>query len=392
MDEKQLESKYSSGVYTPLDIQLVRGEGTRVWDSEGKEYIDCAGGIGVANVGHSNPKVAEALAKQASTLTICPASYYYNDKRAQLLEKLSQLPPSGLTKAFLCNSGTEAVEGALKFARAHTGNTEVIAAMRAFHGRTMGSLSATWKRKYRKPFQPLVPQVNHVPYGNIDKMKEAVSEETAAVLLEPIQGEGGIHLPPENYLSEVRDLCTASETILILDEVQTGFGRTGHMFACQHWQVEPDIMCVAKSMGGGIPIGAIRMKDEIDLHPGIHGSTFGGNPLSSAAALAAITYMEENELPEVAAETGKYFLTRLKRLSENHPKTVREARGLGLMLALQLREKSGPYLNKLLNREVLALPAGSNVIRFLPPLEISSEDIDQVINCMNDIFDKGEKN
>lgn len=381
MTIQEIEERYTTGVYTKKPVEIVRGKGTRVWDSQGKEYIDCATGIGVAAVGHANEYVAKAIAEQAHTLMTCPDAHYYNDKRAKLLEKLSEIAPGRLTKSFLCNSGTEAVEAAIKFARGFTGKPGIIAAMRSFHGRTLGALSATWKEKYRKPFEPLVPGFKFVPYGNLEKLEAAIAEDTAAVILEPIQGEGGVFLPTPNYFKEVRELCDRRGVLLIIDEIQTGFGRTGRMFACEHFSVEPDILCVAKAMGGGFPIGAAIMREEIKLNKGQHGSTFGGNPLACAAALATIEHIQKYNLPQKAAANGAYFLQRLKEFEGRDD--VREARGLGLMLALQLKTKSGPYLLKLIKNGVLALPAGNTVIRFLPPLEITREEIDRVIEALD---------
>jgi len=386
MDEYiQKEDRYSTGVYSPQNIQLTRGSGTNLYDNEGNKYLDLATGIGVAAVGHSNQKVAEAISKQAHQLLTCPPSYFYNQVRADLMEKLSEISPPGLGKSFLCNSGTEAIEASIKFARVFTDRKEIIATMRGFHGRTLGSLSATWKRKYSKPFRPLVPGFSHVPYGDLIKLDKAISESTAAVLLEPIQGEGGIYLPPEGYFEGVRELCDQNGALLIFDEVQTGFGRTGKMFASEHWSVIPDIMALAKAMGGGMPIGASLIREDMEFSTGLHGSTFGGNPLAASAALATIEYIQANGLVKLAAKRGNYFLHRLRELMSKH-KLIKEIRGKGLMLAVQLRKRSGVYLDRLLEHNILALPAGSTVIRFLPPLEISESEIDEVIEVLDEIF------
>ncbi|MFB6290794.1 MAG: aspartate aminotransferase family protein [Candidatus Bipolaricaulia bacterium] len=387
MNEFEREDRFSTGVYSRQNLQLVEGSGALVRDGEGNEFLDLTTGIGVAAVGHANKKVAEALKDQSEKLLTCPPAYFYNDVRGELLEKLAEISPGELTKSFLCNSGTEAIEASLKFARFHTEREEIIATMRGFHGRTLGSLSATWKRKYTQPFEPLIPGFNHVPYGNLDKLSESISQDTAAVLLEPIQGEGGIHTPPEDYLSGVRHICDEVGALLIFDEVQTGFGRTGEMFASQHWGVTPDVMAVAKAMGGGVPIGASVVSENMKFSPGLHGSTFGGNPLSARAAMATINYIEENNLVDLARERGEIFKQGLEKIASENKKLIREVRGLGLMLALQLRKKSGPYLDKLLEKNILALPAGSSVIRFLPPLEISPEEIDRVLESLREVFD-----
>lgn len=386
MNEFEREDRFSAGVYSRQNLQLVEGSNATVRDQEGNEYLDLTTGIGVAAVGHANRRVADAVKDQADRLLTCSPAYFYNDVRTELLEKLAEITPGNLSKSFLCNSGTEAIEASLKFARAHTGRQEIIATMRGFHGRTLGSLSATWKRKYTQPFEPLIPGFNHVPYGDLDKLDENLSQETAAVLLEPIQGEGGIHTPPEGYLSGVRGICDEVGALLIFDEVQTGFGRTGKMFAAQHWNVTPDIMAVAKAMGGGVPIGASVISEDMEFSTGLHGSTFGGNPLSARAALATIDYIEENDLVDLARERGKTFKEGLEEIASENEKLVREVRGLGLMLALQLRKKSGPYLDKLMEKNILALPAGSSVVRFLPPLEISPEEIDQVLGALREVF------
>ena len=386
MNTLEKEDKFSTGVYSRQDLQLVEGSGTKIKDQKGREYLDLTSGIGVAAVGHANERVAEAVKDQVEKLLTCSPAYFYNDVRAELLEKLAEISPGNLNRSFLCNSGTEAIEASLKFARSHTGKKEIIATMRGFHGRTLGSLSATWKRKYSQPFKPLVPGFNHVPYGDLEKLEEAISPDTAAVLLEPIQGEGGIHLPPDDYFSEVRRLCDDTDTLLIFDEVQTGFGRTGEMFAGQHWGVTPDIMALAKAMGGGVPIGASVVREDMEFSPGLHGSTFGGNPLTARAALATINYIQEENLVELARERGKQFRQGLEEIAEEHEKLIREVRGLGLMLALQLRKKAGPYLDALMERGILALPAGSSVVRFLPPLEISPEEIELVLQVLGEIL------
>ncbi len=387
MNVFEKEDRFSTGVYSRQDLQLVRGSGTKVYDADGNEYLDLTTGIGVAAVGHGNEAVAEAIKDQAEELMTCSPAYFYNEVRAELLEKLAEITPEGLNQSFLCNSGTEAIEASLKFARHHTGKKEIIATMRGFHGRTLGSLSATWKRKYSQPFKPLVPGFSHVPYGDLDKLEEEISEETAAVLLEPIQGEGGIHTPPEGYLTGVREICDDNGVLLVLDEVQTGFGRTGEMFAGDHWGIKPDVMALAKAMGGGAPIGASVVREDMEFSPGLHGSTFGGNPLTARAALAAINYIQEENLVELARERGEQFKKGLEEIAEEHGKIVREVRGLGLMLALQLRKKAGPYLDALLDRGVLALPAGSSVLRFLPPLEISPEEIERVIKTLDQVLE-----
>ncbi len=372
MDTIQREQRYTSGCYPKREIAIVRGEGARVWDDAGREYIDCVSGHGVAIVGHCNPAIVEALCNQAHTLITCP-EIFYNDVRAQLLERLVSLAPAGLERAFLANSGAEAVEGALKFARLSTGRPGIIATMRGFHGRTLGALSTTWEPAYREPFEPLLPGVSHVPYGNLEALQEALSEETAALILEAVQGEGGVNLGDAAYLQGARALCDAVGALLIVDEVQTGFGRTGRMFACEHYDLHPDLMCVAKGIAGGVPMGAILIGERVqNIRPGVHGSTFGGNPLACAAALAAIDYMLEHDLPAQAQRKGAWALERLRAIDA---RIIREVRGLGLMIGIELRRRATPYLKALMDEGVLALPAGSTVIRLLPPLVISDDEL-----------------
>jgi acetylornithine/LysW-gamma-L-lysine aminotransferase len=371
-----LEERYDSGLYLKQPLVLVQGEGARLWDADGREYIDCIGGHGVANVGHANPTVIQAVTEQVQRLTVCPNGFY-NDQRAQLLAELTRIAPPGLERAFLCNSGTEAVEAALKFARISTGRTKVVAAMRGFHGRTFGALSATWRKQYRQPFEPLVPGFTFVPYNRLERMQQAVDEETAAVILEVVQGEGGVIPGDGEYLREVQALCHERGALFIVDEVQTGFGRTGRMFASQHHDLRPDLMCVAKSIAGGLPMGAVLISPRVgDLPKKVHGTTFGGNPLACAAALATIRYIESEKLPQQAAELGARLIDSLKAIPSP---LVREVRGLGLMIGVELKGKAAPYLAALAERGVLALSAGATVMRFLPPLVISAEDVDTVV-------------
>lgn len=383
MDIIGTESAHTSGFYPKRDIAIVRGEGARVWDDQGREYIDCVGGHGVAIVGHCNPAVVEAIRRQAGVLITCP-EVFYSDARARLLERLVSLAPKGLERAYLCNSGTEAVEAALKLARLGTGRSGIVAAMRGFHGRTMGALSATWERRYREPYLPLVPGFSHVPYNKLDEMREAVDENTAAVLLEVVQGEGGVTLGSKEYLQGVRELCDETGTLLIVDEVQTGFGRTGKLFACEHHDLQPDLMCVAKGIAGGVPMGAVLFNSRVgNVKPGSHGSTFGGNPLACAAALAAIDYMVEEDLAGQAARKGEWVL---ERLSNIEARVIRQVRGLGLMIGAELRQRVTPYLRALMAEGVLALPAGRTVLRLLPPLVISDDDLATVCNTIEKVL------
>jgi acetylornithine/LysW-gamma-L-lysine aminotransferase len=378
---RQMEDQYTSGVYTKRPVAIVRGLEAHLWDADGKEYIDCVGGQGAANLGHANPVVAQAIAEQAMRLISCP-EMFYNDKRAALEEKLVSL--TGMGRVFLSNSGTEAVEAAIKFARLLTGRTEVVAAMRGFHGRTMGALSATWEKKYREPFEPLVPGFSHIPYNDLAALEAAVTGKTAAVMLEVVQGEGGVRPGDPAFLKLAQELCRQKGALLILDEIQTGWGRTGKMFAHQHYGLEPDLLVVAKSMAGGLPMGATLIASRLGALPGqVHGSTFGGNPLACAASLAAIGYLEENRLPERAAELGAWFLGMLSRIESP---LIREVRGLGLMAGIELKQKVTPYLQDLMGKGVMALPAGLTVMRFLPPLVISKSDLQIVVEKVSEVL------
>ncbi|HHE71005.1 MAG TPA: aspartate aminotransferase family protein [Chloroflexi bacterium] len=370
------ESQYESGVYGKQPLVLVRGEGAHIWDLDGTEYIDCVGGHGAANVGHAHPAVVEAVTRQAQRLFLAPNGFY-NDVRALLLAELVRVAPQGLTRAFLCNSGTEAVEAAFKFARLSTGRTKIVATMRSFHGRTMGALSATWRKEYREPFKPLVPGFEFVPYNRLDRMAQTVDDETAAVIVEVVQGEGGVNPGSAEFLQGVEALCHEHGALFIVDEVQTGFGRTGKLFACEHYDLHPDLMTLAKSIAGGIPMGATLIGERVGTLPGhVHGSTFGGNPLACAAALATLDVMEREHLPERAARLGARLLSGLQAIDSP---LIRQVRGLGLMVGVELRERSAKYLAALAQEGVLALPAGATVMRFLPPLVISEEDIETVI-------------
>jgi acetylornithine/LysW-gamma-L-lysine aminotransferase len=367
-----LEKKFAYEVYPKREVELVRGEGALLWDDSGNQYIDCTAGVGVANVGHANPAVVKAIANQAAALITCPG-IFYNDVRGELMAKLVSISPPGLDKVFLCNSGTEAMEAALKFARLSTGKIGFISAMRGFHGRTMGALSATFK--YRDEFEPLLPGNRFVPFNNLEKLVASVDADTAGIVLEVVQGEGGVRPADVEYMQSVRRLCDEKGVLLIVDEVQTGFGRTGRMFACEHMQISPDMMTLAKAMAGGIPMGAVLCSDQITPALGKHGSTFGGNPLACAAALAAIGFIEENELSLAASENGAYFL---ELLQQRPSSKIRDIRQIGLMVGVELKAKSRPVIESLLKRRILALPAGPTVVRLLPPLVITRPQLETV--------------
>lgn len=375
------EQRYTSGLYPKRPVAIVRGEGARLYDAEGRVYIDCVGGQGAANLGHSHPEVVAAVQAQAATLMSCP-EIFYNDQRAAYLSELAAALPFP-ARIFLCNSGAEAVEAGLKFARLLSGRRKIVATMRGFHGRTMGALSATWEPKYREPFAPLVPEFVHVPYADVEALTTTVGEDTAAVILEPVQGEGGVRPAPPGYLEAARRICDERGALLLIDEVQTGFGRTGRLFAIEHSGVVPDGLLLAKSIAAGLPMGAVAVHERHGSLPGgAHGSTFGGNPLLCAAARAALRVYIEEELPRQAAEKGDWLLERLRAL---RLPAAREVRGLGLLVGIELRTRVQPYLQALLERGVLALPAGPNVLRLLPPLVITYDDLDIVAATMAEV-------
>ena len=381
-DYQSLEQQYGVTLYPKRDAVMVRGEGASVFDDQGRRYIDCAAGIGVANVGHCHPAVVSALQRQVSELMVVPNTLY-NDKRSLLLEQLVAVAPESIERAYLCNSGTEAIEAALKFARVATGRTDYVTAMRGFHGRTMGAVSATFTKKYRDPFAPLIPGFSYVPLNKIDKLEAAITDKTAAVLLELVQGEGGVNLADKEYIRAVRQLCDERGALLIIDEIQTGFCRTGKFFACEQYELQPDMIACAKAIAAGVPMGATLLNNRIKIEPGMHGTTFGGNPIACAAALATIEVMQSENLAQRATEMGDYFEQRLatKPLSQ-----VRALRRLGLMIGLELKGKSQPVLEALMQRGIIALPAGATVLRLLPPLVIDRAQIDTVVDHLHKLL------
>ncbi len=389
VDTIALEQAHTSGAYLKRDVQLLRGAGAHVWDADGNRYIDCVAGQGSANLGHCHPAVVTAIQQQAAELIACTEAFY-NPVRARYQAELCRA--AEMPRVFLCNSGAEAIEGALKIARLVTGRTGVVAAMRAFHGRTMGALSTTWEKAYREPFQPLIAGVVHIPYNNLDRLREALNDSIAAVILEPVQGEGGVHPAQDGYLQAAQELCHSNGSLLILDEIQTGFGRTGYLFAYEHDGVQPDLMCLSKSIAGGLPMGAVLLGERIgELPPASHGSTFGGNPLACAAALAVLEELNhrgaegtENQLITRARTLGEQVMTYLR---EHLPeKAVREVRGRGLMIGIELRGKVAPVLKMLQTHGVLALPAGPSVLRLLPPLVIADDDMWQAVTIIEEVL------
>ncbi len=375
IDFQAMEDQYALPLFPKRGLTLVKGKNARLWDDKGNEYIDCMAGQGVVGIGHCNDKVIKAVADQVQKLITCTGSFY-SDQRALLMKKLVEITPENLKKVFLCNSGAESVEAAIKFARLSTHKTEFICAMRSFHGRTLGALSATFNQKYREPFEPLIPGFQFVPYNNFEKLKNKVNNKTAAIMLEVVQGEGGVHIGDAEYFKQVNQFCKENNILLIIDEVQTGFCRTGKMFASEHFDLQPDILCLAKAMAGGLPIGAVLCSDKIEVSFGNHGTTFGGNPLVAAAANAAIDFMIEEKLADQAKDKGNYFADMFRKLELEK---VREFRQIGLMIGIELKEKVQPFINSLQDKGVLAIPAGATVLRLLPPLTIGKKDLDIAI-------------
>lgn len=373
-----LDKEYVMQTYGRQPLALKKGSGAVVWDVEGNSYIDCLAGIAVNNVGHANPKVVEAICKQAKEL-IHTSNLYYTRQQVELAKLLVEVSPHDL--AFFCNSGAEAVEGAIKLARKYTGEGEIIAMENSFHGRTITALSATGQKKYQKGFQPLTPGFKHVPYGDVSAVENALDENTAAVLVEPIQGEGGVVVPPESYLKNLKSLCQEKDVLLIFDEVQTGFGRTGEMFAAQTFQVTPDITALAKGIAGGFPMGAILATREVGsvFQPGDHAATFGGNPLACAAAKASIQVILDEDLLGKSRENGRYFRSKLEFLKEDHG-IVEEVRGSGLMLGMELDVNCAEMVNDMRERGVLINCTADRVLRFVPPLVIEKDQID-IVSC-----------
>jgi acetylornithine/LysW-gamma-L-lysine aminotransferase len=371
----EMEDSHTSGAYPKRPLALVRGHGSQVRDAEGRTYIDMTSGQGVVLLGHTHPRLVEAIQRQAERLITCP-EIFYNDQRALLGERLSRHTPHGMTRFFFCNSGTEAVEGALKLSRLMTQRKSIIAAQRGFHGRTMGALSATWNTRYREPFEPLIPEIRHIPYTDLPAAEKAIGDSTAAVLLEVIQGEGGVYPGSSEFLHGVRELCSDRGALLIIDEVQTGLGRTGTWFACQGVDVTPDVMCLGKGIAGGLPMGVVCWRERLGgFAEGMHGSTLGGNPLACAAALATLDILTDEDLPTRSRELGDRLLADLRAMDQP---LIRDIRGRGLMIGIDLRKRVTPALKELMSRGVLALPAGPTVLRLLPPLVARQDELDFV--------------
>lgn len=385
------EDDFMGNLYQRFPVTIEKGLGSHVWDIDGKEYIDCMGGYGVALVGHRNERVINAIKSQLEKI-ITVHSSVYNKTREQFLESLIKIAPKTLSQVHLNNSGAEAVEAAIKFARKFTGKKGMVAMNGSYHGKSMGALSLTFNPKYRKPFLPLVEKTAFATYGDIGALRSAIDDQTGFVILEPIQGESGIHVPPDGFLQQVREICDEKNILLIFDEIQSGFGRTGKMWACEHWNTAPDIMCLAKGIAGGVPMGATLVRPDIlaCMQKGEHSSTFGGNPLSCAAGIGAIEALTKDGLIENAAKMGKIFKEGLEQLQEKH-KIIREVRGKGLMLGVELKFEVKDILFDAIKEGVLLLYSGKNILRLLPPLVITEEDITKVLQTLDVLLGREEE-
>ena len=385
-----LSEKYVANTYARYPILLVRGKGTRVWDLEGKEYLDFVSGLAVCNLGHCHPKVVKALQDQAEKL-IHVSNFYYIEPQIQLASLLCQ--HSFADKVFFCNSGAEANEGAMKLARKYAkekmgkDHYEIITMEGSFHGRTLATLTATAQEKFHKGYEPLMPGFKYVPFNDIGAVKNAIDPKTCAVMVEPIQGEGGVNCPSEGYLKALREICDEKELLLIFDEVQVGMGRTGKLFAYEHEGVEPDMLTLAKSLAGGVPIGALLIKKGVadSFMPGDHASTFGGNPLATAAGVAALTTIFEERMLENCQRMGDYFLSQLEEIKKKFP-LVKEVRGKGLILGAELKIEGSAIVKEMLKKKILINCTMGNVLRFLPPLIVTKEEIDRVVFSLEEVF------
>ena len=385
------EDQYMGNLYQRFPVTIEKGKDAHVWDVDGKEYIDCMGGYGVALVGHQNQRVNNAIKEQVDKI-ITVHSSLYNKTREEFLKTLIGLAPKGLTQVHLNNSGAEAIEAAIKFARKFTGKKGMVAMKGSYHGKSFGALSLTFNPKYKKAFQPLVEKVSFASFGDIESLRSVIDDDTAFVILEPIQGESGINVAPEGFLQEVRKLCDEKGILLIFDEIQAGLGRTGRLWACDHWNTAPDILCLAKGIAGGVPMGATLVRPDIlaTISKGEHSSTFGGNPISCAAGIAALKSLTEDGLIENSEKMGKVFREGLEKLKENHT-MIREIRGKGLMIGMEMKFEVKDILMGLIREGILMLYSGRNILRILPPLVISEDDITKVLHALDKVLTEEEQ-
>ena len=388
------EDQYLGNLYQRFPVTIEKALGSHVWDTDNNEYIDCMGGYGVALVGHRNERVVNAIKSQIEKV-ITVHSSFYNKTREEFLQTLIGVAPSGLSQVHLNNSGAESVEAGIKFARKFTGRKGMVAMKGSYHGKSMGALSLTFNPKYRESFQPLVEKVTFSPYGDIDTLQTAVDKDTAFVILEPIQGESGIHVPPDGFLKDVRKICDENGSLLVFDEIQSGLGRTGSMWASEHWETTPDIMCLAKGIAGGVPMGVTLVKPDIlsVMKKGEHSSTFGGNPLACAAGTATLQALTQDGLIENAKNMGEKFLHGLNDLKSKH-KIIREVRGKGLMIGIELKFEVRDILMEGIKKGLLLLYSGRNILRLLPPLVISDEDVTKSLQILDELLtnEEGRRN
>ena len=384
------EDQYLGNLYQRFPVTIEKGLGSHVWDTDNKEYIDCMGGYGVALVGHRNERVVNAIKTQLDKI-ITVHSSLYSKTREEFLENLMKIAPKGLSQVHLNNSGAESIEAAIKFARKFTGKKGMIAMNGSYHGKSLGALSLTFNPKYRKSFQPLVDKVSFSPYGDIDKLQNTIDNDTAFIILEPIQGESGIHVPPDGFLQKVRKICDENEILLIFDEIQSGLGRTGRMWASEHWETSPDILCLAKGIAGGVPMGATLVKPDIlsVMNKGEHSSTFGGNPLSCSAGTATIQALTQDGLINNAEKMGQKFRQGLDTLKSKHS-IIREIRGKGLMIGIELKFEVKDILLEGIKKGVLLLYSGRNILRLLPPLVITDDDVIKSLEILDELLTNEE--
>jgi len=388
------EDQYLGNLYQRFPVTIEKALGSHVWDTDNNEYIDCMGGYGVALVGHRNERVVNAIKSQIEKV-ITVHSSFYNKTREEFLQTLIGIAPAGLSQVHLNNSGAESVEAGIKFARKFTGRKGMVAMKGSYHGKSMGALSLTFNPKYRESFKPLVEKVTFSPYGDIDALQTAVDKDTAFVILEPIQGESGIHVPPDGFLQDVRKVCDENGSLLVFDEIQSGLGRTGRMWASEHWKTIPDIMCLAKGIAGGVPMGVTLVRPDIlsVMKKGEHSSTFGGNPLACAAGTATLQALTQDGLVENAKNMGEKFLRGLNDLKSKH-KIIREVRGKGLMIGVELKFEVKDILMEGIKKGLLLLYSGRNILRLLPPLVISDEDVTKSLQILDELLtnEEGRRN
>ena len=387
--------KYIMNTYKRLPLFIVKGRGNRIYDSEGREYLDFINGLAVNNLGHCNPRITVAFQKQAQRL-VHTSNLFYTEPQVRLAKLLVE--NSFADKVFFCNSGAEANEAAIKLIRKYfkekgEGRYEIITAYNSFHGRTMATITATGQERFHKGYEPLLPGFTYVPYNDITSMEKAITDKTAAVMVEPIQGEGGVNIPDKNYLNQLRRICDSNGILLVLDEVQTGIGRTGKLFAYQHSDIKPDIMTLAKGLGNGLPIGAMLAVDEVAqaFTPGSHASTFGGTPLVCSAAIEVLKTLTEDEIIlDNCVRMGKYIMEELRELREKYPHIIKDVRGKGLMIGMELNIKGEDVVQECIKKGIVINCTMERVLRFLPSLDIDRLDIDTLINTLSEVFSKIE--